>query len=247
LCKGFSLSPNPSIETEEKMPAFTEEIVHAKEEGVHIIANSYVAECSENGQINIMLNAFDSKTHIQDLNFDYVVVAIGQQGNVSEYEVIGKEHLAKENKIKADKNTGYTNYKNIFVAGDICDENHMSLIGAIGSGKRAVVGLKRHLESYEHAYEGIDALLNLNNKENEGVTSNPIKLEGDITDFIKNFNLFQSCEKCNHCIDNLGCPAMIKVNGKIVIDYPKCTKCGLCIDVCPNDAIVWKKEKELVI
>ncbi len=234
------------IETEEKMPAFMEEVTHAKEEGVTIIPNSYVAECSENGHIKAVLNSFDSKNHLQDLDCDYIVVAIGQQGNIEEYKVIGEEHIANGNKIKADKHTGFTNYKNVFVAGDVCDDNHMSLIGAIGSGKRAVVGLKQQLENYEHSYEGLDALLNLNDRESEGATSNPIALEGDITEFINNFNLFQSCEKCNHCIDNLGCPAMIKVDGKIIIDYPKCTKCGLCLDVCPNDAIGWEKEKELV-
>lgn len=232
------------IETKETMPAFKEEVEHAIEEGVTILPNSYVEKCSENGQIKVIINAFDSKNHLQDLNCDYIVVAIGQQGNVEEYATIGDENLSKENKIKADKKTGFTNYKNVFVAGDICDDNHMSLIGAIGSGKRAVVGLKQQLGNYEHSYEGLDALLNLNDKENEGATSNPIALDGDITDFIKNFNLFQSCEKCNHCIDNLGCPAMIKVDGKIVIDYPKCTKCGLCIDVCPNDAIAWEKVNE---
>jgi indolepyruvate ferredoxin oxidoreductase, alpha subunit len=228
------------IETEENMPAFAEEIIHAKEEGVNIVANSYVARCSENGEIKARLKTFDSKNHIRNINCDYIVVAIGQQGNVEEYLAVGKENLAQENKIKADQNTGFTHYNNVFVAGDVCNENHMSLIGAIASGKRAVVGLKQQLEGYEYAYEGLDALLNLNDKEKEGATSNPIALEGDITDFIKNFNLFQSCEKCNHCIDNLGCPAMIKIDGKIIIDEPKCTHCGLCIDVCPNDAIAWE-------
>lgn len=234
------------LETEEDMPAFTEEIVHAREEGITIIPNSYVAKCSEKERIEIVLNAFDSNNHLEDLRCDYIVVAIGQQGYVDEYAAIGDEHLSKENRIKADKNTGFTSFKNVFVAGDICDDNHMSLIGAIASGKRAVIGLKQHLEGYQHSYEGLNALLNLNHKENEGATANSIALEGDITEFIKKFNLFQSCEKCNHCIDNLGCPAMIKVEGKIVIDYTKCTKCGLCIDVCPNDAIAWEKETEMV-
>jgi indolepyruvate ferredoxin oxidoreductase, alpha subunit len=232
------------IETEENMPAFTEEVKHAKEEGVTIIPNSYVAECSEKGRIKAVVNAFDSKKHMQDIDCDYIVVAIGQQGDAKDYKAISNLSIA--NKIKADKFNGYTNYKNVFVAGDVCDENHMSLIGAIGSGKRAVIGIKQKIEGHKYSYEGLNALLHLNDKEKEGATSNPIELEGDITDFIKNFNLFQSCEKCNHCIDNLGCPAMIKVDGKIVIDEPKCTKCGLCIDVCPNDAIVWEKEEELV-
>jgi len=229
------------IETEAKMPAFNEEITHAKEEGIKIIANSFVATCSENGQIKIAIHQFDTKNHIQDLLCDYIVIAIGQIGNADEYAEIGLENLNTNNKIKANPSTGYTNYKNVFVAGDVGDENHMSLIGAIASGKRAVIGLKQQLEGYEFAYEGLDALLNLNHKEKEGKTADAIDLDGNINAFINKFNLFQSCEKCNHCIDNLGCPAMIKVNGKIVIDYPKCTKCGLCIDVCPNDAIKWEK------
>ena len=225
------------VESLKNMPAFTEEVTHAKAEGVNIIANSYVDSCAEEGDIEVMLNQYDTKVNLLKLNCDYIVVAIGQIGNAKEYEVIGQKNFSQGNKIKADKKTGYTNYRNVFVAGDVCDENHMSLIGAIASGKRAAIGIRQQIEGYKYDFEGLDALLGLNEKEREGATSNPIALEGDITDFIKNFNLFQSCEKCNHCIDNLGCPAMIKVNGKIEIDYASCTKCGLCIDVCPNDAI----------
>jgi len=224
------------------MPAFTEEIAHAKEEGIKIIPNSYVESFSEKEQLNILIHQFDTKNQLQDITCDYIVIAFGQTGNADEYAAIGIDKLSNDNKIKVDLTTGYTNYKNVFVAGDVCSENHMSLIGAIASGKRAVIGIKQQLEEYKHTYEGLDALLGLNDKEKEGRTSNAIDLEGDINAFINNFNLFQSCEKCNHCIENLGCPAMIKVDGKIVIDYPKCTKCGLCIDVCPNDAIQWEKE-----
>ncbi len=235
------------IEEKELMPAFKEEIGHAIEEGVTIFPNSYVAACSESDKLNIALHQFDAKNHLQDLICDYIVIAIGQQGNIEEYSIIGEDKLGNGNKIKANNKTGFTNYKNVFVAGDICDENHMSLIGAIASGKRAVIGIKKLLENYEHDYEGINSLLNLNNKQKEGNSSHPLDLNGDISSIISQFNLFQSCEKCNHCIDNLGCPAMIKINGKINIDYPKCTKCGLCIDVCPNDAISWVKESEVVI
>ena len=206
------------IETEANMPAFTEEIAHAKEEGIEIIPNIYVETCTEKEQLNIAIHKFDTKEHMQDIKYDYIVIAFGQKGNADEYPAIGKDKLSNDNKIKVDLTTGYTNYKNVFVAGDVCDENHMSLIGAIASGKRAVIGIKHQLEGNEHAYEGLDALLGLNGKEKEGRASNSIDLEGDINDFINNFNLFQSCEKCNHCIDNLGCPAMIKVDGKMVID-----------------------------
>lgn len=232
------------IESRETMPAFNEEVEHAIEEGITIVPNSYVASCKENGQLNISINQYDTKNHLQDIKSDYIIVAIGQLGKVEEYEIVGEEKLSSDNKIKANTKTGFTDYKNVFVAGDICLENHMSLIGAIASGKRAVVGIKQKLEKYQFDYEGNNALLHLNSKENKRQAFQTI--DNDISSFINKFNLFQSCEKCNHCIDNLGCPAMIKIKGKIVIDYPKCTKCGLCIDVCPNDAIHWQKESEMI-
>lgn len=245
--KRMDLEVNLScVETEEKMPAFKEEIAHAKEEGISIIANSHVESCTENGGIKVTLRQFDNQQNLNDIHCDYIVVAIGQQGNLQEYQSIGEENITIGNKINADQSNGFTNYKNVFVAGDLCATNHMSLIGAIGSGKRAVIGIKQHLENYEHAYEGLDALLQLTHAERQGETSETLPMSEDINIFIEQFNLFQSCEKCNHCIDNLGCPAMIKVDGKIVIDEPKCTKCGLCIEVCPNDAIVWEKEIEKV-
>jgi len=230
------------VESEDNMPAFSEEIQHAKEEGIQIYDNLYLESCTENDSVEAQLHSYDTKEFKQKLNVDYIVVAIGQTGNSSDYHNIGDEKLSSQNKIVADDKTGFTNYKNVFVAGDLCDGNHMSLIGAIASGKRAAIGIRQIIEDYPHQYEGLETLANLNKSEGVGHASNPMKFSGDPAEFLQKFNLFQSCEKCNHCIDNLGCPAMVKVDGKIVIDYPKCTKCGLCIDVCPNDAIKWVKE-----
>ena len=75
-------------------------------------------------------------------------------------------------------------------------------------------------------------------------------LPEELTTRLESYNLFQSCMKCNHCIDHFGCPAMVMQNGKVVIDDNACTLCGLCIDVCPNDAIRWvavETEKELTL
>ncbi len=47
----------------------------------------------------------------------------------------------------------------------------------------------------------------------------------------------EKCRKCKKCM-KLGCPA-ISFNGKEVkIDLNQCNGCGLCINVCPFDAIV---------
>jgi indolepyruvate ferredoxin oxidoreductase alpha subunit len=45
-------------------------------------------------------------------------------------------------------------------------------------------------------------------------------------------------DKCNACIELLGCPAIIREGTKAVIDSSLCTGCGLCVQVCPYKAIV---------
>lgn len=46
-----------------------------------------------------------------------------------------------------------------------------------------------------------------------------------------------SCE-CNLCINLLGCPAIIRDNDKVTIDSSQCPGCGVCAQVCPNEAII---------
>jgi indolepyruvate ferredoxin oxidoreductase alpha subunit len=45
-------------------------------------------------------------------------------------------------------------------------------------------------------------------------------------------------DKCNVCIELLGCPALIKEGTKSVIDISLCNGCGLCAQVCPYKAII---------
>ncbi len=228
------------IESREDMPAFEEEIIQAGKEGIEIISDSFVHNCKtiEGNQIQVHLNQYSSKKALQKLIISDVIVAIGQEGDEMLYKEFQDNQLDNEQRIKSDEKTGFSNYKNIFVAGDICADNHLSIIGAIGSGKRAANGIRKMLENYEYDYEGLDALLNLRNNKKPGTSSTEFELK-NLTEYLDRFNLFQACYQCNHCIDNFGCPAMIKKDGKVHIDESKCTNCGLCIDVCPNDAIHW--------
>lgn len=46
-----------------------------------------------------------------------------------------------------------------------------------------------------------------------------------------------SCTGCNHCINEIGCPAMYKEDGKVKINETLCVGCGLCEQVCPAKKI----------
>lgn len=231
------------LETESSMPAFAEEVKHALDEGIEIIQDSYIETCTIDGdKMNISLHYNETKKFLRELQCDYIITAIGQ---TSEPSII--KQFSKDDNLRVKNENSFSGYKNVFVAGDVSSGNNMSVIGAIASGKKAVVEIRKLLEGYKFDYEGEKALERLNTNpaptiklRNEIIGDN-IRLE------IDKYDLFQSCQKCNHCIDNFGCPAMIKVNGKVQIDENRCTLCGLCIDVCPNNAIRWEtlKDEEL--
>ena len=230
------------IETEAAMPAFAEEVKHAVDEGIEFIHDSFVETCSINktGEINISLHYFNNKKHLEDLKCDYIITAIGQ---TTESSVI--EKLNKDENMRVKNEDSFTGYNNVFVAGDISSGNNISVIGAIASGKKVAIGVRKLLGKYEFEYEGNYALNRLNTVPTPTHKQEKEVADEDLLTEAERYNLFQACKKCNHCIDNFGCPAMVKVHGKVEIDISRCNLCGLCIDVCPNNAISWVNEEEM--
>ena len=45
------------------------------------------------------------------------------------------------------------------------------------------------------------------------------------------------CTNCMACVKLLGCPALIVEDGKVEINEALCVACGLCVSVCPYNAI----------
>ncbi len=232
------------IETESTMPAFAEEVKHASEEDIEFIHDSFVETCSvgKDGELNVVLHSHEKKTFLQNIKCDFIITAIGQTTDPSLFAQI---QIDENQRVKSENS--FTGYENVFVAGDISSGNNMSVIGAIASGKKAVVAVRKSLENYKYAYEGEMALERLNTNPAPTLHLRKAIVDDDIQVEIERYNLFQSCQKCNHCIDNFGCPAMVKVNGKVQIDMSRCNLCGLCIDVCPNNAIRFEviEEEEL--
>ncbi len=55
--------------------------------------------------------------------------------------------------------------------------------------------------------------------------------------YIGKCEISDKCRKCKQCL-KLGCPAISNVDGAIIIDKNQCNGCGLCMNVCPFEAIV---------
>jgi indolepyruvate ferredoxin oxidoreductase alpha subunit len=219
------------LETENEMPAFAEEVIHAREEGIELIPGSIVENCrtGPSGEIQCVLHSSGDKKYLQELKCDYIITAIGQTA---------EKGLFKPGDQADPANPAL--HPNLFFAGDIQEGNNRSVIGAIASGKKAAVAVRKLLEDYNYGYEGEKALAQLNTNPFPTLHLRKGREKGQIKIESKRYNLFQACRKCNHCIDNFGCPAMVKVDGKIQIEHSRCNSCGLCIDVCPNNAVHWE-------
>jgi NADPH-dependent glutamate synthase beta subunit-like oxidoreductase/NAD-dependent dihydropyrimidine dehydrogenase PreA subunit len=218
------------IETDNTMPAFAEEVKHAVEEEIDFVHDSYVESCTiwKSGEINVVLHSFRNKKLLQNLKCDYIITAIGQTTDPA----INK-NLSKDENLRVKSEHSFTGYKNVFVAGDISSGNNMSVIGAIASGKKSAVAVRKLLENYKYNYEGEKALERLNTNPTPTLRLRRSIVDEDIKVELEKYNL--------------GCPAMVKVNGKVQIDQSRCNLCGLCIDVCPNNAIQWSVGADKVL
>ncbi len=47
----------------------------------------------------------------------------------------------------------------------------------------------------------------------------------------------EKCINCRKCIREIGCPALVIRDDKVIIDDSLCTGCGLCSQICPMAAI----------
>ena len=54
----------------------------------------------------------------------------------------------------------------------------------------------------------------------------------------KHIPVVEGCGDCQVCINTLGCPAIVRIEGGVAIDEALCTSCGVCVQVCPLGAFV---------
>jgi indolepyruvate ferredoxin oxidoreductase alpha subunit len=53
----------------------------------------------------------------------------------------------------------------------------------------------------------------------------------------------EKCTQCDTCLNEFGCPAFYKKDGRVYIDEQQCNGCGNCLQICPEKAIKVRKEE----
>ncbi|UCD73986.1 MAG: indolepyruvate ferredoxin oxidoreductase subunit alpha [Phycisphaerales bacterium] len=195
---------------------------------------------------------------------DHVIPAIGQ---TQTREVLdGDIDLGRDKwgAVPADIKTGATNHPRVFAAGD-CTGEGWTVIDAIAQGRKAAYGIDQALSGNDAEVEPIAfhtpaEIADSHRYRPAGVSPAPgsraIGAERPGSDRCRDFEEFSfglteeqvlaeaerclscgQCARCNNCIDNFGCPAIYKQDGRVYIDEVLCTACGVCAQLCPNDAI----------
>jgi NADPH-dependent glutamate synthase beta subunit-like oxidoreductase len=198
---------------------------------------------------------------------DHVIVAIGQA--VDQDLFSGDPALGRDRRelLPADPRTGATDDPRIFAAGDMTGRG-WTVIDAIAQGRLAARGIDRALRG-ETAAAALE--LHRSGELDEARRYHPPAVDPaprrtaaglDVATRATGFDLVAGslsqeqvleeaerclscgqCARCNNCIDNFGCPAIFQWDGRVYIDEVLCVGCGVCAQLCPNDAIVPKRAK----
>ena len=247
------------LESSEDMPASTEEVVEANEDGVHISCGWGPVEVrtGENGRVSEVVfkrclrvfndeGRFDpqyDENELRTVAVDRVVFSIGQSivwGDLLEGEAV---ELGRGQGAVADPKTHQTAQPDIFVGGDVYTGPKFA-IDAIAAGHEAAVSIHRFVQ---------DATLTIGrnprsyrelNKDDVDFGSYDTASRGDAVhdyerekaepfrEYVKTFTEERVRAETARC---LGC-------GASVVDENKCIGCGLCTTKCAFDAIHLHRE-----
>jgi NADPH-dependent glutamate synthase beta subunit-like oxidoreductase/Pyruvate/2-oxoacid:ferredoxin oxidoreductase delta subunit len=139
------------ILSEEDIPAHVEEIEAAREEGIRFIFNTGPIEVyGKENLTGIKLKRVDDSETL-DIDCNSMIIAIGESALINDLPPF----IAHEGGVVKSDQMGQTTNPKLFAGGDIIDIPH-SVTNAIGSGKRAAIGIDRFLRKVKDGQESLD-------------------------------------------------------------------------------------------
>ncbi len=197
-----------------------------------------------------------------ELPADQVVLAVGQA--VEDGPLRGDVELGRNprGELVVEPGTGRTSHPRVFAAGDLAT-GPATVVAAIASGRVAAWGIDQLLAGAEagppvrlhgpdelgprearYHPQAVRAAARAEPAERAPaerardfeVTGPGLDEDAVRAEALRCLSCGQ-CGRCNNCIDNFGCPAIFRREGEIFIDETLCVGCGICAQLCPNDAI----------
>jgi indolepyruvate ferredoxin oxidoreductase, alpha subunit len=192
---------------------------------------------------------------------DHVILAIGQTPEPESLEGDLELNSDERGVVGSDEKSGGTSDPRVFAAGDLTGRG-WTVIDAIAQGRKAAAGIDRALRGDAAEELVLHELSELEDRQRyhppavatarraEGRQRQAGERAGDFEEVAVSLAeeavsgeaarclSCGQCARCNNCIDNFGCPAIYMKEGRVYIDEVQCVGCGVCAQLCPNDAIV---------
>ena len=247
------------LESSEDMPASTEEVMEANEDGVHISCGWGPVEvrCGEDGRVNEItfkrcLRVFNDEgrfdpqydeNETRTVSADRVVFSIGQSIVWGDLLAGSAVELGRGQGAVADPKTYQTAQPDIFVGGDVYTGPKFA-IDAIAAGHEAAVSLHRFVQNATLTIGRNQRSYRELNKDDVEFGSYDTASRGDAVhnyarekaepfrEYLETFTEEQVRAETARC---LGC-------GASIVDENKCIGCGLCTTKCAFDAIHLHRE-----
>jgi indolepyruvate ferredoxin oxidoreductase, alpha subunit len=236
----------------DEMPAANEEIETALDEGIGLRFMVFPIRVLEQDGRVVALRCIRARLGVADESgrrrpvpiegsefdrpLDQVIMAVGQQIDDSVWAQELDVRRAAGSSLVVDTATGRCAKEPFFAAGDVVP-GPKTVIDAIATGQRAAWGVDCALRGNRAQPRRLEPLA-VEARSADGSPS-----DGDV---VKTEAMGEAsrcwecglCGRCGNCIDNFGCPALSRRDGCIRIDPLVCTGCGVCAQLCPNDAII---------